>query len=61
MSKYYRGFTTFDESVKDRLARFLKLEGIYFEPSGYWEGWHFEIKVDANEEKLVNDWLDKNV
>lgn len=42
----------------EKLKAFLKVEGIYFEPSSCYNLIHFEIKVDDAELKMVNDFLE---
>ena len=37
---------------------FLKLNGIYYEPSSCYNLIHFEIKADANEVKKVDNFLE---
>ena len=61
MDRKFYSFETIFRSLKDGLRRFLKESGIYYELSGCGcAGWHFEIKCNADEVKMVNDWLDAN-
>lgn len=41
----------------EKLKVFLKSEGIYFEPSSCYNLIHFEIKVNTEELKKVDDFL----
>lgn len=47
-----------DKENAEKLKAFLKSEGIYFEPSSCYNLIHFEIKLDENGIKKVNDFLD---
>ena len=42
----------------ERLKAYLKDNGIYFEPSSCYNLIHFEIKVDEEELKKVNEFLE---
>ena len=57
MAKYYN-FETIDEALKDGLRVYLHEIGVYYELSECFEGWHFEIKANAEEFALINNWLD---
>lgn len=59
MKRFYN-FETMFGSLKDALGAFLKTQGIYYEVSGCFDGWHFEIKADEAEVEMVNRWLDEN-
>lgn len=41
----------------EKLKVFLKSEGIYFEPSSCYNLIHFEVKVNTEELKKVDDFL----
>lgn len=56
MKKYYNVELNKDDAEK--LKAYLKAEGIYFEPSSCYNLIHFEIKVDEEELKKVNDFLE---
>ena len=56
--KFY-GFNTTSENIKNALRTFLKQNNIYYEISGCWNGWHFEVQVDENGLQKVNDQLDE--
>lgn len=43
----------------EKLKAYLKANGIYFEPSSCYNLIHFEIKVNAEELKQVNGFLEK--
>ena len=43
----------------EKLKAYLKDNGIYFEPSACYNLIHFEIKVDEEEVKKVNAFLEK--
>ena len=53
-------FSKNDSKICERLKRFLKENGIYYECSAV-DGWgyHLEILCDSNDEKMANDFLDK--
>ena len=53
----YYGFTTYDETVKDEMRKYLKENNIYYELSSCYDGWHFEIKMLEEQMKNVNDFL----
>lgn len=56
--KFY-GFNTTSENIKNALRAFLKQNNIYYELSGCFNGWHFEVQVDENGLQKVNDQLDE--
>ena len=55
--RIWQCFETNDERLKDNLSRFLKENGIYYELSGCFNGWHFSVKVNTWETERVNAWL----
>ena len=55
--KWYN-FETIERKVKEALAIYLKIAGIYYELSGAGNGWHFEIKTDIDGLTKVNGFLD---
>lgn len=59
MKKYYNYETQFIR-LADELSAFLKLNKIYYERSGAYSYYHFEIKADPAEVELINNWLDNN-
>lgn len=60
MSKKFYSFNTMFRSLKDDLRSFLKTQGFYYELSGCFGGWHFEIRLDQSEVEIVNNWLDEH-
>ena len=42
----------------EKLKTYLKENGIYFEPSSWYNLIHFEVKVDETELKKVNNFLE---
>lgn len=56
MKKWYSVELNKDNAEKFKV--FLKLNGIYYEPSSCYNLIHFEIKADAREAKLVDDFLE---
>ena len=56
MRKYYNVELNKDDAEK--LKAFLKLNGIYFEPSACYNLIHFEIKVNEEELNMVDNFLD---
>lgn len=52
------GFTTFSATVRDRLREFLRGNMVYYELSGCYDGFHFEIKCSEDELREINDFLD---
>lgn len=61
MKKWYN-FETMFRNLKDGLRAFLLENDIYFEISatGFFCGWHFEIKASEKEAEKINAWLDAN-
>ena len=57
MKKYY-SFETAFISLRDELRRFLKEHGFYYELSGAFGFYHFEILLAPAEVQKVNDFLD---
>lgn len=57
MKKYYNFDTRFI-SLRDALRQFLKDNDIYYELSGAYSYYHFEILADETELKKVNSFLD---
>ena len=55
--KYY-SFETRFVSLRDELGIFLKLHGIYYECSGGYSFYHFEVLCNEDEVKIVNNFLD---
>ena len=53
----YYGFTVYIETIKDELRKYLKENNIYYELSGCFDGWHFEIKMSYEQMKNVNKFL----
>lgn len=47
-----------DQNNADKLKAFLRAEEIYFEPSSCYNLIHFEIRMDREKEKKVEDFLD---
>lgn len=56
MRKYFNVELNKDDAEK--LKVFLKEKGIYFEPSSCYNLIHFEIKVNEEELKIVDEFLD---
>lgn len=42
----------------EKLKEYLKVNGIYFEPSSCYNLIHFEVKMDDAELKMVNNFLE---
>ena len=59
MKKWYNFETSF-VSLADRLSVFLKRWGIYYERSGAYGNYHFEIFADDKEVFAINAFLDAN-
>ena len=59
MKKWYNFETSF-VSLADRLSVFLKRRGIYYERSGAYSNYHFEIFANDKEVIAVNAFLDAN-
>lgn len=58
MNKKFYNFETRFRTLKDELRSFLKDNGIYYELSECFGGWHFEIKLSSDEVEIVNNFLD---
>ena len=56
MKMYYNVELNKDDAEK--LKAFLRSEGIYFEPSSCYNLIHFEIKMDEEEVKKVDSFLE---
>lgn len=54
--KWY-SFEVYFETIKDELRKYLKENNIYYELSGCFDGWHFEIKMSDEQMKNVNEFL----
>lgn len=59
MKKWYNFETSF-VSLADLLSAFLKRRGIYYERSGAFGNYHFEILTDENGVISINEFLDAN-
>lgn len=59
MEKWYN-FETSSVSLAGRLSAFLKRCGIYYERSGAYSNYHFEIVADDKEVIAINAFLDAN-
>lgn len=59
MKKWYNFETAF-VSLADGLSAYLKRKGIYYERSGAYGNYHFEILADENDVILINSFLDDN-
>ena len=57
MKKWYNFETSFVTLAND-LSAFLKRSGIYYERSGAFENYHFEIYATPDEAETISDWLD---
>lgn len=55
--KYYNFETRFI-SLRDKLRAYLKSNNIYYELSGAYSYYHFEVLANVEEAKKVNDFLD---
>lgn len=60
MKKYYNFDTRFI-SLKNALSDFLKNNNIYFEASGNYSYYHFEILADKIELEKINDFIDTQI
>lgn len=58
MSKKYYNFDTRFISLRDALRQFLKDNNIYYELSGNYSYYHFEILANAIELEKTNNYLD---
>lgn len=59
MKKWYNFETAF-VSLADALSAFLKRREIYYERSGAYGNYHFEILTDENGVISINAFLDEN-
>lgn len=55
--KWYN-FETMFKGLKDQLAVYLKKNKIYYEVSGAFGSYHFEIKATADQAENINNYLD---
>ena len=60
MKKYYNFDTRFI-SLRDALRTFLKDNNIYYELSGNYSYYHFEILASPEELNIVNNFLDTQI
>ena len=60
MKKYYNFDTRFI-SLRDALRAFLHDNGIYYELSGNYSYYHFEILASTDELQKVNAFLDTQI
>ena len=59
MKKWYNFETAF-VTLADSLSAYLKRTGIYYERSGAYGNYHFEILADENDVVTINSFLDDN-
>lgn len=59
MKKWYNFETSF-VSLADGLSAYLKRKGIYYERSGAYGNYHFEILAGDNDVNAINAFLDEN-
>ena len=59
MKKWYNFETAF-VTLADSLSAYLKRNGIYYERSGAYGNYHFEILTDENGVISINAFLDAN-
>lgn len=57
MKKWYNFETSF-RSLADDLSVAMKREDIYYERSGAFGNYHFEIYATPDEAETISDWLD---
>lgn len=57
MKKWYNFETAF-VTFADSLSAFLKRKGIYYERSGAFGNYHFEILADENDVISINAFID---
>lgn len=55
--KYYN-FETMFRTLKEQLAAYLKKNNIYYECSGCFGSYHFEIKATPEQAEQINNYLD---
>ena len=59
MKKWYNFETAF-VTLADSLSTHLKRNGIYYERSGAFGNYHFEILASENDVNAINSFLDEN-
>ena len=59
MKKWYNFETAF-VTLADSLSAYLKRNGIYYERSGAYGNYHFEILADENDVNAINLFLEEN-
>lgn len=59
MKKWYNFETAF-VTLADSLSAYLKRNGIYYERSGAFGNYHFEILAGENDVNAINSFLDEN-
>ena len=59
MKKWYNFETAF-MSLADALSAYLKRNRIYYERSGAYGNYHFEVLADENDVNEINAFLDEN-
>ena len=59
MKKWYNFETAF-LTLADSLSAHLKRNGIYYERSGAYGNYHFEILAGENDVNAINSFLDEN-
>ena len=60
MKKYYNFDTRFI-SLRDALREYLHNNNIYYELSGAYSYYHFEILADSVELEKINNWVDTQI
>lgn len=59
INKRWQWYSTIFENVRDEFRKFLKLNGIYYECSGGFSGYNFEVKAsNAQFDCIDNFWND---
>ncbi len=61
MNKKYYSFETRFISLRDALREYLKNNDIYFELSGAYSYYHFEILANPEQLKNINTFLDSQI
>lgn len=61
MNKKYYSFDTRFLSLRDSLKEYLKNNNIYYELSGAYSYYHFEILASPEELKNINAFLDTQI
>ena len=56
----WMNYETLFRTLKDLLREYLHEIGVRYELSGCYNGWHFEIYCNGQEECMINDFLDEN-